>query len=165
MVNAIGTKQEVMDILETVKDPEIPVVSVVELGMIRDVRIANGVVEVDVAPTYSGCPALDVIPILIREALEKAGHHPVEVRNVISPPWTTDWITEAGHRKLKAFGIAPPVERTTDASFLSQEDKVVPCPFCNSEHTRMVSRFGSTPCKAAYQCNACLEPFDYFKCH
>ncbi|MDX1406878.1 MAG: 1,2-phenylacetyl-CoA epoxidase subunit PaaD [Saprospiraceae bacterium] len=154
-----------MQILATVQDPEIPVVSVVDLGMIRDVRVSEEHVEIDVSPTYSGCPALDVIPILIREALHNAGIHNVTIRNVISPPWTTDWISAEGKRKHMEYGIAPPVEQSTDASFLNHTEKSVPCPFCQSTNTRLVSQFGSTPCKAAYQCSDCLEPFDYFKCH
>lgn len=158
------TEQEVWKILHKVYDPEIPVISVVDLGMIREVRTDGERVEVDVAPTYSGCPAMDVIPILIRQALEAEGFQEVQVRNVIAPPWTTDWISEEGKRCLEAFGIAPPVGRA-DADPEEDVDKEVPCPHCGSTDTVEVSRFGSTPCKAAYKCEACLEPFDYFKCH
>ncbi len=157
--------EEIYQILETVKDPEIPVISIVELGIVREVRKQNGHVEIDITPTYSGCPALDVIPVLIREALASEGYDDVHVKNILSPAWTTDWISESGLQKLKEYGIAPPVEKTSDKSFLTDGPKKVPCPFCNSENTKLVSQFGSTPCKAAYQCIDCLEPFDYFKCH
>lgn len=161
---ATSTKQEIWNVLHSVYDPEIPVISVVDLGMIREVRTDGERVEVDVAPTYSGCPAMDVIPILIRQALLAEGFQEVLVRNVISPPWTTDWITDEGKRRLEAFGIAPPVGRA-DADREEDVDKEIPCPHCGSTDTVEVSRFGSTPCKAAYKCKACLEPFDYFKCH
>ena len=157
--------EEIYQILETVKDPEIPVISIVDLGIVREVRKHNSHVEIDITPTYSGCPALDVIPVLIREAIAGEGYENVQVKNILSPAWTTDWISESGLKKLKEYGIAPPVEKTTDKSFLTNGPKEVPCPFCNSTDTKLVSQFGSTPCKAAYQCNDCLEPFDYFKCH
>ena len=156
---------EIEAILQSVKDPEIPVISILELGIVRNYKITDQGVHVNLTPTYSGCPAMDVIPVMVKEALQKAGFSNITVENLISPPWTTDWITEEGHEKLRAFGIAPPVETTTDASFLSGAPKVVPCPFCHSTKTRLISQFGSTPCKSAYQCNECLEPFDYFKCH
>jgi ring-1,2-phenylacetyl-CoA epoxidase subunit PaaD len=153
------TKQAVLDLLQEVKDPEIPVISVIELGIVRDVIIEGRRIDVLITPTYSGCPAMDVIPVMIREALSDGGYEDVTVQNVLSPPWTTDWITEDGRRHLKEFGIAPPdVQR-------SHMPEHVSCPFCESTDTDLVSFFGSTPCKAAYRCNACLEPFDYFKCH
>lgn len=157
--------KDIYDILETVKDPEIPVISILDLGIVREVRKTNGKVEIDITPTYSGCPALDVIPVMIQEAMQSNGYENVQVKNILSPAWSTDWISENGLQKLKEYGIAPPVEKTSDKSFLSDEPKVVPCPLCTSENTRLVSQFGSTPCKAAYQCNDCKEPFDYFKCH
>jgi ring-1,2-phenylacetyl-CoA epoxidase subunit PaaD len=158
-------KKDIYDILETVKDPEIPVISIVDLGIVREVRRSNGKVEIDITPTYSGCPALDVIPVMIEEALRANGYENVLVKNILSPAWSTDWISENGLQKLKEYGIAPPVEKTSDKSFLKDEPKVVPCPQCTSNNTRLISQFGSTPCKAAYQCNDCMEPFDYFKCH
>ena len=157
--------EEIHKILQTVADPEIPVISIVDLGIVREVRLRENIVEIDITPTYSGCPALDVIPILIEEAMNKAGYQIVRVKNILSPPWTTDWISETGLQNLKEFGIAPPVEKSFDKSFLTDAPKVVPCPRCNSNNTRLVSQFGSTPCKSAFQCNECLEPFDYFKCH
>ena len=155
-------KQGVWKVLQTVKDPEIPVISIIDLGIVRDVRVGEAGIEVDLTPTYSGCPALDVIPILVKQALGEAGFTNVEVRNVLSPPWSTDAITEQGRKQLKAFGIAPPEPRVVDTPI---EEREVKCPRCGSSSTRLISRFGSTPCKAAYQCNDCLEPFDYFKCH
>lgn len=157
--------EKIYEILESVKDPEIPVISIVDLGIVREVRRKGDLIEIDITPTYSGCPALDVIPVLIREAMAREGYQDVHVKNILSPAWTTDWISETGRQALKAYGIAPPVEKTSDKSFLTDQPKIVPCPFCNSGNTRLVSQFGSTPCKAAYQCNDCLEPFDYFKCH
>jgi ring-1,2-phenylacetyl-CoA epoxidase subunit PaaD len=157
--------KEIYDILETVKDPEIPVISIVDLGIIREVRKSNNHIEIDITPTYSGCPALDVIPVLIEQALLQNGYDDVRVKNILAPAWTTDWISEKGLQNLKEYGIAPPVEKTSDKSFISDAPKVVPCPQCDSKNTRLVSQFGSTPCKSAYQCNDCKEPFDYFKCH
>jgi len=160
------SEEEVLAILETVPDPEIPVISIVDLGIVRKVSVQGGNIEIDLSPTYSGCPALDVIPILVHEALAKHDIQNATVSNVISPPWTTDWISEEGKKKLNAFGIAPPTARTTDPeSLIPLEDKIVPCPRCGSQNTTMVSRFGSTPCKAAFKCDECLDPFDYFKCH
>jgi ring-1,2-phenylacetyl-CoA epoxidase subunit PaaD len=158
-------KKDIYEILETVKDPEIPVISILDLGIVREVRRSNGKVEIDITPTYSGCPALDVIPVMIEDAMLANGYENVLVKNILSPAWSTDWISENGLQKLKEYGIAPPVEKTSDKSFLTDEPKVVPCPLCTSKNTRLVSQFGSTPCKAAYQCNDCMEPFDYFKCH
>ena len=137
-------------VLETVMDPEIPVVSVVDLGIVRDVRDDR----VTITPTYSGCPATEVIERSIREALDAAGYGSVEVETALSPPWTTEWITERGKAALKAYGIAPP-----------ELAKAATCPQCGSTDTEEVSRFGSTPCKAQWRCKACLEPFDRFKCH
>ena len=149
----------VLQTLQEVKDPEIPVISVMELGIVRDVKISGEHIDIYITPTYSGCPAMDVIPAMIREAMQDAGFADVAVHNVLSPAWTTDWISEEGRSKLKEFGIAPPdVQR-------AQMPEHVTCPFCQSTDTELISFFGSTPCKAAYRCNSCLEPFDYFKCH
>jgi len=153
-------------ILESVCDPEIPVLTIIDMGVVRNVILAkNGTTEVVITPTYSGCPAMNTIEINIKAALQEAGYHPIKVTTVLSPPWTTDWLSEAGRHKLRAYGIAPPVGSSKDKSQLFGEDKIVPCPRCNSEHTKMISQFGSTPCKAMYRCLDCLEPFDYFKCH
>jgi ring-1,2-phenylacetyl-CoA epoxidase subunit PaaD len=141
---------EIRAVLATVMDPEIPVVSVIDLGIIRDVTSER----VRITPTYSGCPATEVIERTIREALDAAGFRTVAIETELAPPWTTDWITDQGKTALKAYGIAPPeVAKTTT------------CPQCGSSDTEEVSRFGSTPCKAQWRCKACLEPFDRFKCH
>ncbi len=160
------TEEEVMAILETVPDPEIPVISIVDLGIVRKVKVEDGKIKIDLTPTYSGCPALDVIPILVNEALAKHDIQNATVKNVIAPPWTTDWISKEGKKKLTAFGITPPTSNTTDPeSLIPLDEKIVPCPRCGSENTTLVSQFGSTPCKAAFKCDDCLDPFDYFKCH
>jgi ring-1,2-phenylacetyl-CoA epoxidase subunit PaaD len=143
-------QQRLWDVLAEVPDPEIPAVSVVDLGIVRDVSAER----VTITPTYSGCPATHAIEQSIREALDAAGYRQVRIETVISPPWTTDWITDAGRDKLRAYGIAPPSAGSD-----------VHCPQCGSARTEEVSRFGSTPCKSQYRCLDCLEPFDRFKCH
>ena len=143
---------QIWHVLEGVADPEIPVISVVELGIVRDVTPER----VRITPTYTGCPATQVIERDIRDALDAAGFRSVVVETVLSPPWTTDWISAAGRAKLLAYGIAPP----TPAGQLQ-----VHCPQCGSSDTEEISRFGSTPCKALWRCRACAEPFDLFKCH
>lgn len=160
------TKDHIYEILDQVSDPEIPVLTVRDLGVIRDVIIhAEGKIEVIITPTYSGCPAMNTIEINIKAALQEAGLDPVVVTTVLSPAWTTDWLSEEGRRKLKEYGIAPPQEKSFDKNALFAEEKDIECPRCGSTDTRMVSQFGSTACKAMYQCKDCLEPFDYFKCH
>lgn len=163
-------KQKVLQILETVADPEVPVLSVMDLGVVRNVEItehpAGWKILLSVTPTYTGCPAIDVMKINIRMALLAEGFTDIIITETLSPAWTTDWMTETGKEKLKAYGIAPPQYKQavcTPDSF--QEEEAIPCPLCNSYHTRLVSQFGSTACKALYQCNDCKEPFDYFKCH
>ena len=159
----------IWEILETVYDPEVPVLSVIDLGIVRKVTALTtpyGGWEIFIPPTYTGCPAIDVMKMSIRMALLQEGFGNITITEVLSPAWTTDWMSESGKQKLKAYGIAPPQYRqavcTPDAF---QADEAVPCPLCNSYHTRLVSQFGSTACKALYQCNDCKEPFDYFKCH
>ena len=137
-------------VLEAVMDPEIPVVSVMDLGIVRDIAAD----KVTITPTYSGCPATDVIERTVREALDANGYRNVAIETVLTPPWTTDWITKQGKERLHAYGIAPP-----------ELAKVATCPRCGSTDTEEVSRFGSTPCKAQWRCKDCLEPFDRFKCH
>ncbi len=156
----VVSEETIYNILAKVADPEIPVISVLELGIVREVLVHdNGHIDVNITPTYSGCPAMDVIPVLIREAILEAGYPDVAVHNILSPAWTTDWISEEGRKKLKDFGIAPPDIQKSHAP------EHVACPHCGSIQTELVSFFGSTPCKAAYRCKSCLEPFDYFKCH
>lgn len=157
------TQKRIWEILETVSDPEIPVLSVIDLGILRDVKIQNEIIEVIITPTYSGCPAMDFIGMNIRKALLKNGFEKIKITHRLSPAWTTDWMTEEGKEKLKSYGIAPPASKTFDKNYL--EILPVQCPHCNSMNTKLVSQFGATACKALYQCNDCREPFDYFKCH
>ena len=158
--------EKIWALLENVTDPEIPVLTVVDMGVVREVRpLDENGAEIVITPTYSGCPAMNTIEMEIRATLEAAGYQPVKVTTVLSPPWTTQWLSEAGRSKLLKYGIAPPVEETMDKTALFAPGKAVPCPLCGSAHTRMISQFGSTACKALYQCKDCLEPFDYFKCH
>jgi len=160
----------VWNALSTVLDPEVPVISIVELGIVRDVLLDNGRARVVLTPTYSGCPATELIATLVRESLAAIGIDDVELVTQLAPPWTTDWIAPEAKPRLAAFGIAPPHLRApridvSGISPLRRQDAVVPCPRCASPRTRLVSQFGSTACKAQYRCEACLEPFDYFKPH
>ncbi len=149
--------------LEEVCDPEIPVLTIADLGVLRSVEVGrDGTVEVTITPTYSGCPAMDVIGFDIKIALAKAGLDNARVRQVLAPAWTTDWMSQSGKAKLKAFGIAPPRPRASRRALFGEES--VACPHCGSEETEKVSEFGSTACKALWRCTACREPFDYFKC-
>lgn len=162
----IMTTAKIYEILDGVSDPEIPVLTILDLGIVRDVKVdeATGGVEVVITPTYSGCPAMDFIEVNIRSALQEHGIEQVRITTVLSPAWTTDWLTESGKAKLKAYGIAPPVGSASKLSLLGEKTEVE-CPHCGSANTKLVSQFGSTACKALYQCRECLEPFDYFKCH
>jgi ring-1,2-phenylacetyl-CoA epoxidase subunit PaaD len=153
---------QVWDLLDHVMDPEIPVISVVDLGIVRDVRVAAGAIEVVITPTYTGCPATRQIEQDIRAALARAGVD-ATLSIVLSPAWTTDWISEGGREKLKAFGIAPPVGKAGKRALFGAEADVA-CPRCGSLRTEMISEFGSTACKALWRCTECREPFDYFKC-
>lgn len=151
--------------LEAVPDPEIPVVSVVELGIVRAVEWRGETLVVTVTPTYSGCPATAVIAFEVEEAIRRKGVDAIRIETKISPAWTTDWITDAAREKLKAYGIAPPsreVGGAPCAGMLTAPAEIA-CPQCGSTDTAEISRFGSTPCKASWRCNGCLEPFDYFK--
>jgi ring-1,2-phenylacetyl-CoA epoxidase subunit PaaD len=158
-------EQKIWKILEEVPDPEVPVLSVVDLGIIRGVRIQDDKnhIEIDITPTYSGCPAMDMISVNIRMALLQHGYKNIKLNTVLSPAWTTDWMSEVGKEKLSAFGIAPPQGKALDNTYL--EDLRIVCPQCHSYNTRLLSQFGSTSCKALFQCNSCNETFDYFKCH
>ncbi len=149
--------------MEEVFDPEVPVLTVVDLGVVRDVNFENDSWKITITPTYSGCPAMKRIEDDILEKLKENGIENASVELVLSPAWTTDWLSESGKKKLKEYGIAPPVAEV-DKSVLFAERPIVPCPKCNSKRTKMISQFGSTACKAHYQCEECLEPFDYFKC-
>jgi len=162
------TKEQVYEWLNTVTDPEVPVLTILDLGVVRDVNITNNdgtdSVRVTITPTYSGCPAMDVISIGIRMALMGHGIRNVTVDMQLSPAWTTDWMTEDGKRKLKEYGIAPPNRKAFQALGLFEEENIT-CPRCGSEDTMVVSQFGPTSCKALYKCNTCHEPFEHFKCH
>ncbi len=151
--------------LDQVPDPEIPVISLVDLGVIRDLAWEGDTLVVTVTPTYSGCPASAVIALEIEAALRAHGIERIELRRRLSPAWTTDWISDKGREKLRGYGIAPPVAGTAGCNLAGDAAPTVICPHCGSTATRVVSQFGSTPCKAAYRCTDCLEPFDYFKCH
>ncbi len=150
--------------LAEVSDPEIPVLSVVDLGVVRELVLTGDQAIVKITPTYSGCPAMKEIEENILDKLKSEGLENVEVQTILSPPWTTDWMTENGKQKLREFGIAPPEGSSKDKSVLFGEAKKVTCPYCKSRNTEMVSQFGSTACKSLYKCLACLEPFDFFKC-
>ncbi|MDJ1158104.1 phenylacetate-CoA oxygenase subunit PaaJ [Chelatococcus sp. SYSU_G07232] len=154
---------EVQRIAGDVVDPEIPVLTIADLGVLRDVRIVDGRVEVDITPTYSGCPAMNMIGVEIELALAKAGFPEVRVNTVLSPAWSTDWMSEEGRRKLKDYGIAPPRKGGGRRALFGVEE--VACPQCGSTDTGEIAPFGSTSCKSLWRCNACREPFDYFKCH
>ena len=156
----------VWDILSKIPDPEIPVLSILDLGVVRKVEFDKQYPIITITPTYSGCPAMQRFESDIKEALEKAGFENIEVPMVYEPAWTTDWISDEGRRKLKEYGIAPPEETTANkkALFFEEDIITVTCPRCNSKNTKLESQFGSTACKALYKCNDCMEPFEYFKC-
>jgi ring-1,2-phenylacetyl-CoA epoxidase subunit PaaD len=149
--------------VEEVCDPELPVLTIADLGVLRSVDLAaDGTIDVAITPTYSGCPAMDVIGFEVKSALMRAGIDNASVRQVLSPAWTTDWMSAEGKAKLKAFGIAPPAARASRRALFGEES--VGCPHCGSSDTEKVSEFGSTACKALWRCTTCREPFDYFKC-
>ncbi|WP_416424121.1 1,2-phenylacetyl-CoA epoxidase subunit PaaD [Pseudomonas sp. App30] len=158
-----GDLAQAWAVLDQVMDPEVPVVSVVALGIVRDLAWEAGHLQVVVTPTYSGCPATEVIEGDIRDALEQAGFPAPSLQRQLTPAWTTDWITPQGREQLRAYGIAPPEGSTSKRTLLGQAPQVL-CPQCGSAHTELLSQFGSTACKALYRCVECREPFDYFKC-
>ena len=167
MVTALDSetelKQRAWDAAASVVDPEIPVLTIADLGVLREVSLAGDQVEVAITPTYSGCPAMDMIALEIEIALERAGFHHPKIRTVLSPAWTTDWMSEEGRRKLREYGIAPPEPSSSRRALFGAQD--VNCPLCGSKETELLSEFGSTSCKALWRCKSCREPFDYFKCH
>jgi ring-1,2-phenylacetyl-CoA epoxidase subunit PaaD len=172
-ISHIATTEEkkIWDILEQVKDPEVPVLSVIDLGIIREVEIKQiqssekNQIHIVITPTYSGCPAIDMINMDIRIKLIEHGYRNVIIEQKLSPAWTTDWMTEEGKKKLKAYGISPPNPKPQFCSTEMFQLETVECPRCNSYHTELISQFGSTACKSMYRCLDCKEPFDYFKCH
>lgn len=160
-----NTKEHIYQLLAEVPDPEIPVLSVLDLGVVRNVDLETNLVIVTITPTYSGCPAMNTFEDDIIKHLNNNGYPNVLVKTVLSPAWTTDWISQEAREKLEKYGIAPPIDGTADKGELFYEGpKEVACPLCKSKNTRLISMTGSTACKAQYQCNECLEPFDYFKC-
>ncbi|MFL5811827.1 MAG: 1,2-phenylacetyl-CoA epoxidase subunit PaaD [Flavisolibacter sp.] len=166
----MNKEANIWSILNEVKDPEVPVLSVIDLGIVRDVKLESNISGKDsflitITPTYSGCPAMDVINMDIRLKLMEKGYRDITIRQQLSPAWTTDWMTEEGKRKLKEYGIAPPNPKQQFCSTEMFQQEAVSCPRCNSYHTQLISQFGSTACKALYRCLDCKEAFDYFKCH
>src|SRR3569833_3183741 len=156
----------IWSLLKEVNEPEVPVLSIVDLGIVRDVRQMEGETEVIITPTYSGCPAMEMIRMNIRAILDQHGYQRARITTVLSPAWTTEWMSEEGKDKLKAYGIAPPTPlQQVCHTKLFHRDEAIQCPHCQSYHTTLISEFGSTACKALYRCEACREPFDYFKCH
>ncbi len=150
------SKEYLYELLEQIPDPEVPVLSIIDLGIVRDIIPSENHLEVLITPTYSGCPAMGLISVDIKALLEKETGKTVEVREILQPAWTTDWMTEEGKKKLREYGIAPPR--------LRNEEEKIECPQCGSANVEVISQYGSTSCKALYKCKDCLEPFDYFKC-
>ena len=167
MVTAVTSAHDLRSIAwaaaAQVVDPEIPVLTIADLGVLRDVRVSNGQVEVAITPTYSGCPAMNMIALEIEMALEREGIRNSKITTVLSPAWTTDWMSDEGRRKLKDYGIAPPMAGGGRRALFGEQQ--VACPQCGSVATEVLSEFGSTSCKALWRCTTCREPFDYFKCH
>lgn len=159
------TEEQLWHILEEVKDPEVPVLSIIDLGIVRDVSVGSDQINIVITPTYSGCPAMDVISMDIRLKLIEKGYRNVSIQQKLSPAWTTDWMTEEGKKKLKAFGIAPPNPKQQFCTSEMFREEAIECPHCHSYHTELISQFSSTACKAMYRCLDCKEAFDYFKCH
>ncbi len=163
----VNTEAEIWELLEAVPDPEVPVLSVVDLGVVRKVQYdlaSPHDIKITITPTYSGCPAMDMISMGIRMKMLEAGFKNIDIKMQLSPAWTTDWMSEAGKIKLKEYGIAPPIAMHNNDELFG-ENHNIQCPQCNSMNTELVSQFGSTSCKALYRCLDCKEPFDYFKCH
>lgn len=156
-------EESILDILRTVHDPEVPVLTILDLGVVKSVDVDGIDVYVEIIPTYTGCPAMDMISDDIKTALKKEGYNP-KVKLVLSPAWSTDRITETGRKALEDYGIAAPLEASNDKLALTGEAQMVKCTRCKSQNTKLISEFGSTACKALFQCNDCHEPFDYFKC-
>ena len=163
MFDDVGLRQRAWDVAGSVVDPEIPVLTIADLGVLRDVTVDEGRIEVTITPTYSGCPAMNMITLEIELALEREGFRDSKVRTVLAPAWTTGWMSEAGRRKLREYGIAPPQAGSSRRALFGKDE--VACPQCGSDDTEVLSEFGSTSCKALWRCRTCREPFDYFKCH
>jgi ring-1,2-phenylacetyl-CoA epoxidase subunit PaaD len=164
MTATIHTKEEIFNLLSDIPDPEIPVINILELGVLRDIELNETACIITITPTYSGCPAMKMIEDQIISVLKENGIENVKIKMVYSPAWTTDWMSDTAREKLRAYGIAPPEKTTIDKGVLLGKEKQIACPQCGSKNTVMKSQFGSTACKALYQCKDCLESFDYFKC-
>lgn len=158
------SEQEIYDLISSIPDPEIPVITIKELGVLRKVEKIGEDVVVTITPTYTGCPAMRLFEDDIKSTLKEVGIEKVKLKTVYSPAWTTDWLSDETKEKLRVYGIAPPEHTSEDKSFLLGKRKEVHCPRCKSQDTELVSQFGSTACKALYKCLSCKEPFDYFKC-
>jgi ring-1,2-phenylacetyl-CoA epoxidase subunit PaaD len=158
MIKTIS-KEEIWDLLKGISDPEIPVITIADLGILRDVEIKDDKIVVSITPTYSGCPAMQAISDEIKSTLKENGIENAEIKTIFHPVWTTDWLSDDAKERLRQYGIAPP-SRTTNS-----EPRTIKCPHCNSLNTELISQFGSTACKALHRCLGCKEPFDYFKCH
>ena len=172
MIKQAVNTETIYSYLGEINDPEVPVLSIIDLGIVRKIEIhpadgkfSSDSVEIFITPTYTGCPAMDMINMNIRMALLEHGINNFEIKTVLSPAWTTDWMSEAGKQKLQDFGIAPPTPKQQVCNEKLFAEEAIQCPHCNSWHTHRVSEFGSTACKALYVCDECTEPFDYFKCH
>ncbi len=162
-IEYLNIDSSLIETLSSVSDPEIPVLSVLALGVIREAIEENGIVKIKLTPTYSGCPAMDVIADDLKKAFSEIGKK-AEVELILSPAWSTDWISEEGLQKMEEYGIARPLSESHDKDVLLGSKKLVKCPQCGSTQTHLVSQFGSTACKALFKCDDCHEPFDYFKC-
>ncbi|MHB8259908.1 MAG: 1,2-phenylacetyl-CoA epoxidase subunit PaaD [Bacteroidia bacterium] len=158
------TEQSILAFLKEIPDPEIPVISIVDLGVIRKINIQPTSIEIEITPTYSGCPAMKQMEDDIVSTLKQKGIENIRIKMIYAPAWTSDWLSADAKERLRKYGIAPPQESTSDKSFITGKVKQIICPRCGSLHTEMVSQFGSTACKALYRCKDCFEPFDYFKC-
>jgi ring-1,2-phenylacetyl-CoA epoxidase subunit PaaD len=158
------SNEHILQLLSEIPDPEIPVISIVELGVIRNVELKNDSTEITITPTYSGCPAMKQMEDDIQKKLVEHNYPNIKIKTTYTPAWTTDWLNDDTKNKLRNYGIAPPEESTNDKSFLTGKPKTITCPRCKSQQTHMISQFGSTACKALYKCDNCLEAFDYFKC-
>ncbi len=163
-MSTVYSQQQIFKLLSEIPDPEIPVINIIELGILREVKFVDEVCVVVITPTYTGCPAMKVIEDDIKIKLKEIGIDKVKVELVLTPAWTTDWISDVAKKKLRAYGIAPPDHSSVDKKVLLGKARDLKCPLCGSIHTEMISQFGSTACKALYRCLDCKEPFDYFKC-
>ena len=163
-MNSTLNKEDIFKLLSEIPDPEIPVINISELGILRDVKLEDDLCTVVITPTYTGCPAMKMIEDDIKIKLIEAGIENYKVELVYSPAWTTDWISDTAKEKLRVYGIAPPDHSSVDKKVLLGKARELKCPLCGSKNTEMISQFGSTACKALYRCKDCKEPFDYFKC-